>query len=104
MKRIAASLTVVVAIAFAAPARSAEDGKALFAQKCAACHGPDGKGQTPMGKKLGAKDLTGETKEPLEALVKDIENGKPPKMTPYKGKLTDDQIKAIAQFIKNGLK
>jgi cytochrome c6 len=102
MHRIAAALAVVVAVALAAPAR-AEDGKTLFAQKCAACHGPDGKGQTPMGKKLGAKDLSAE-KEPVDVLVKDIENGKPPKMTPYKGKLTDEQIKTLAQFIKAGLK
>jgi mono/diheme cytochrome c family protein len=30
----------------------------LFGQKCAACHGKDGKGQTTMGKKLSIKDLT----------------------------------------------
>ena len=103
MKRILTSLAVVLAVASAAPAR-AEDAKALFAQKCAACHGPDGKGQTPMGKKLGAKDLSGEGKEPLDELVKDIENGKPPKMAAYKGKLSDEQIKALASFIKGGLK
>ena len=57
-----------------------------------------------MGKKLGAKDLSCETNEPLEELVKDIENGKPPKMMAYKGKLTDDQIKALAAFVKGGLK
>ncbi|HEX7622307.1 MAG TPA: cytochrome c [Anaeromyxobacteraceae bacterium] len=104
MKRILTALAVLVAVSLAAPSRAAEDAKALFAQKCAACHGPDGKGQTPMGKKLGAKDLSGEAKEPLDELVKDIENGKPPKMMAYKGKLTDEQIKALATFVKGGLK
>ncbi len=104
MNRIVASLAVCLAVALAAPARAAEDGKALFAQKCASCHGPDGKGQTPMGKKLGAKDLTHEDKEPLDEIVKDIENGKPPKMLAYKGKLTPEQINAVASYIKGGLK
>ncbi|HEX9289570.1 MAG TPA: c-type cytochrome [Anaeromyxobacteraceae bacterium] len=103
MKRIAVALAATFAFGLAAPAR-AEDGKALFAQKCASCHGPDGKGKTKMGEKLGAKDLTKETKEPLAEIVKDIENGKPPKMLAYKGKLTDEQIKAVAEYIKAGLK
>src|SRR5690349_13097955 len=104
MKRILTSLSVLAAVALAAPTRDADDAKALFAQKCASCHGPDGKGQTPMGKKLGAKDLTLEAKSPLDELVKDIETGKPPKMAAYKGKLSDEQIKALATFIKGGLK
>lgn len=104
MKRILTALAVLLAVSLAVPARAAEDAKALFAQKCASCHGPDGKGQTPMGKKLGAKDLSSEAKEPLDELVKDIANGKPPKMMAYKGKLTDDQIKALAAFVKGGLK
>jgi cytochrome c6 len=104
MKRIASVLAVLLAVALAAPARAAEDAKALFAQKCASCHGPDGKGQTAMGKKLGAKDLSKEDKEPLDEIVKDIENGKPPKMAAYKGKLTPEQITALATYIKGGLK
>src|SRR6266516_7114753 len=100
MKRIALALATFALVATA----HAEDGKALFAQKCASCHGPDGKGKTKMGEKLGAKDLTKETKEPLAEIVKDIENGKPPKMLAYKGKLTDEQIKAVAEYIKAGLK
>ena len=30
----------------------------LYAQKCAGCHGKDGKAQTAMGKKLNMKDMT----------------------------------------------
>ena len=104
MNRIVAALAVCLAVALAAPARAAEDGKALFAQKCASCHGPDGKGKTPMGQKLGAMDLSNEDKEPLDEIVKDIENGKPPKMVAYKGKLSPEQIKAVATYIKGGLK
>jgi cytochrome c oxidase cbb3-type subunit 3 len=101
MKRIVAALTLVLAVG--AGAARAEDAKALFAQKCAACHGPDGKGGTAMGKKLGAKDLTAvKLTEPEIAAT--ITNGKPPKMTPYKDKLTGAQIQALAKYVKGGLK
>src|SRR5918912_1787227 len=98
MKRIALALAT---FAFVATAHAA-DGKALFAQKCASCHGQDGKGKTKMGEKLGVKDLTA---LPAGTDVKaTIENGKPPKMTPYKGKLSDAEIAAVAAYVKGGLK
>jgi cytochrome c551/c552 len=36
----------------------AADGKALYEQHCAKCHGADGKGNTKMGQKVGAKDYS----------------------------------------------
>jgi len=41
----------------AAQAGKAEDGQKLFEVNCAKCHGPDGSGNTPIGKAVGAKDL-----------------------------------------------
>ena len=38
----------------------ADRGEELFMLNCQACHGPDGKGQTDVGKALKAKDLTSE--------------------------------------------
>ncbi len=102
MKRVTLALAVCFALGLAAPAR-ADDAKALFASKCAGCHGPDGKGQTNMGKKLGAKDLTA-LGESEAAIAKVIEEGKPPKMLSYKSKLTEEQIKSLAAFVKGGLK
>jgi len=102
MKRLTVALAAVLALAFATPARAA-DGKALFAQKCATCHGPDGKGKTKMGEKLGVKDLT-VTKLSEAEVEATISGGKPPKMLAYKGKLADDEIKALAGFVKGGLK
>jgi len=92
----------VAAALLAATAASAADGKALFGSKCAACHGPDGKGQTTMGKKLGVKDLTVSklTAAEMEAIVT---SGKG-KMTPFAGKLAPAEIKEVAAFVKGGLK
>ena len=102
MKRIAVTLAVLALTAVAGAAR-AEDGKAVFAAKCAICHGPDGKGQSPMGQKLGAKDLT--AAKLTEAQVKaTVENGKAPKMMAFKGKLEPAQIDAVAKYVAGGLK
>ena|SRR5512139_1668360 len=73
-----------------------------FQAKCAACHGKDGKGQSDMAKKLGVKDLTA-TKLPVAEIEKVIANGKG-KMTPWKGKLSDAEISAVAKFVAGGLK
>jgi mono/diheme cytochrome c family protein len=48
---LAAALTSVGSV-------SAAEVKALYDKQCAKCHGPDGKGQTKMGKQSGAKDYT----------------------------------------------
>ena len=100
MKRIAVAAAVLCLVA--TPAR-AEDAKTLYSQKCASCHGASGKGDTAMGKKLGAPDLT-KIKDSEAQVVAAITNGKPPKMTPYKDKLTTDQIAALAKYVKGGLK
>ncbi len=94
-------LVAALAASLAAPAL-AVDAAALFASKCAACHGKDGKG-TPTGKKMGAKDLAGETSEPVAEIAGDIANGKG-KMPGFKGKLSPEEIDAIAQYVKAGLK
>ena len=74
----------------------------MFQKKCAVCHGKDGKGTTPMGQKLGLKDLTQTTATEGE-ITKVITDGRG-KMTPFKGKLTDAEIAAVAKFVKAGLK
>jgi cytochrome c6 len=98
MKRI----VVAAALLLFAGSALAEDAKALFQQKCAVCHGKGGKGDTPMGQKLGIADLT-QTKMKHEQIEKVISDGKG-KMTGYKGKLSDAQISELAKFIEGGLK
>jgi cytochrome c6 len=98
MKRIA----LVLAAAFVlAPLARAEDAAAIYQSKCKMCHGPDGKG-TPVGIKMGAKDLT-VTKLSEAEIAKTVEEGRG-KMTPFKGKLEPAQIQAVAKYVKGGLK
>ena len=56
MKRLI--LISAVALTMAAMSASAADPKETYDKACAKCHGPDGKGDTKMGKKLEIKDLT----------------------------------------------
>ena len=82
--------------AFAADPSAAD----LYKSKCQSCHGPDGKATT-IGKKLGARDFQDPdvAKMSEEELAKITTDGKN-KMPAYKGKLKDDQIKALAKYIK----
>ncbi|HEU5400824.1 MAG TPA: cytochrome c [Terriglobales bacterium] len=76
----------------------ADSGADTFKAKCAMCHGPDGKKENPA---MGTKALTGPDiqKMSVAEFVAVITNGKG-KMPAYKGKLTDEQIKAVAEFVK----
>lgn len=92
----------------AVPAAADEIGD-IYVKKCATCHGRDGKGQTIMGKKLSIKDLTapGELAKftddqivtQIRDGVKDPATGKD-RMTAFKDKLTDDQMKALTKFVR----
>ncbi|HZV35849.1 MAG TPA: cytochrome c [Verrucomicrobiae bacterium] len=85
----------------------AGDSAETWEKTCAKCHGPDGKGDTKMGKKLDIKDLT-DTKfqesltddqafKAVKEGVKDSE-GKV-KMKPAEG-LSDDDIKGMIAYVR----
>ncbi|HYG67687.1 MAG TPA: cytochrome c [Anaeromyxobacteraceae bacterium] len=95
-------LAVVVALVAFAGVASANDGGAVFAKRCAACHGKDGKGQTPVAKKLGVKDLTATTLD-RKGVEQIVTEGKG-KMAGFKGKLTDQEIQSVSSYVKKGLK
>ena len=56
MKNIFRASLVVLTVAFALSTCFA-DAAADYKAKCATCHGPDGKGDTAMGKTMKVKDL-----------------------------------------------
>ncbi|HMS78148.1 MAG TPA: cytochrome-c oxidase, cbb3-type subunit III [Burkholderiaceae bacterium] len=75
----------------------AELGKGKFAV-CAACHGPDGKGNQA----LGAPNLTDKVwlhGGGQQAVVAMINNGKDNMMPAWSGKLTDGQIHVLASYV-----
>ena len=103
--------TLVLAIALLGAAvvtATAADVKETWEKTCAKCHGPDGKGQTKMGQKLGIKDYTdakvqGEMKD--EEAFKAVKEGLKDKegkilMKPAEG-VTDDEIKALVQHVRS---
>lgn len=92
---------LVLALLVVTPALYAADGAAIYKSKCAMCHGPDGAGQTTMGKNMKLRDLrSADVQKQTDAeLVKWIADGKG-KMPAYKGKLSADEINALVAFIR----
>jgi len=103
MKRLITILTLSILVA--APSAFAggggADGAAVYKAKCAMCHGPDGAGQTTMGKNLKVRALGSADvqKQTDAALAKWIADGKG-KMPAYKSKLSADEIAALVDFIR----
>jgi len=93
---------VVLAILFisARVVRAADDVAGLYKTKCASCHGPDGSGNTPVGKSLKIPDLTSADvqKKSDQELAEITEKGKG-KMPPTKG-ITAEQAKQLAAHIR----
>jgi mono/diheme cytochrome c family protein len=61
-----------------APVRSLKQLKAFFVTQCARCHGPDGSGHSPEGKKLVGIDFTDaawQARESDAEMVKTIRKG-----------------------------
>jgi mono/diheme cytochrome c family protein len=84
-----------------APPLHGQDAAGLYKAKCAACHGADGKGNSPMAKKLGVRDLASpdvqkQTDDELFAIIQKGKN----KMPAYASSLKDAQIKDLVAYIR----
>ena len=105
MKLIQGICRTAVAAAVVAAPGDAVMGKAVYEQRCLACHGPQGKGDGPTGKVLvpPAADFTSAaSKKKTDAeLLKTIENGKPSTaMVAWKGLLSDQDIQNALAYVK----
>jgi len=80
----------------------AQSGTEIFKGKCAVCHGPDAKGQGPMGKSLHVPDLTSpEVQKQSDAELADtITKGKN-KMPAYGDKLSKEQIGQLVAYVRD---
>ncbi|MGH9680337.1 MAG: c-type cytochrome [Candidatus Acidiferrales bacterium] len=85
----------------AAQAGKAEAGKPLFETNCAKCHGPDGSGDTPIGKAVGAKDLRAEEAKKLTdaQIATQISQGKN-NMPPFGDALDKAKISDIIAYVR----
>lgn len=102
-------LIIIGLAAFIVPvlAARAADAKETYEKDCAKCHGKEGKGDTKMGQKSGAKDYSdAKVQEELkdDAAVKAIKEGFKDKegkqlMKPSEG-LSDDDIKALVAHMR----
>lgn len=95
------SILLVTLFSLLATVGFGADTASTYKAKCKACHGVDGKA-TAVGKKLGARDFQDPavaimSKEDLESITKDGKN----KMPAYKGKISDQHISDLAQYIKD---
>jgi cytochrome c6 len=95
------SLFVVSLIAFSTSSSRAQNaGETVFKSKCAACHGPDGKGETPTGKTLKVKDFASEDVQKMsDADLSTAISGGKGKMPAYKT-LTPDQVKDLVAYVR----
>ena len=97
------ALALLAAVAFAATP------EANYKQHCSKCHGPDGKAQTRLGKKSGAKDLSDKqaaAKLTDEEAFRTIKLGRKDKngdekMDAFGGDLSDKEITELVAYIRS---
>jgi cytochrome c oxidase cbb3-type subunit 3 len=84
-----------------AQAGKAENGQKLFDENCSKCHGPDGSGNTQIGKAVGAKDLrTPEAQKLTNAQIStQIDQGKG-NMPPFTGTFSKEQVNDLIAYVR----
>jgi len=100
-------LLLVAAMAAGTLCAGAADGKALYVKNCAKCHGPDGKGQTQMGKRYGAKDYTSakvqdelKDEDALKAVKKGYKDKDGKEVMKPSEDLSDSDMKAVIAYLR----
>ena len=80
---------------------TAGDGAETFKAKCASCHGPDGTGQTAVGKAMKIRDLTSADVQAKtdNQLYETIAKGKG-KMPGYEKTVGADKCKELVAYIR----
>jgi mono/diheme cytochrome c family protein len=97
--RFIASLAAVLFAASLSSFAAAPNGAALYKTKCAGCHGPNGEGK-PAVKAPALKGTTRDSSQITEHLTKGESGSKPPHNKGISG-LTEEQVKAIADYVKS---
>jgi mono/diheme cytochrome c family protein len=98
---------IIIGIALAAVAllcsvaQADDSAETIYKAKCAMCHGPDGKGDTPAGKAMKVNDLSsGDVQKMSDSDLSAVISGGKGKMPAYKA-FTPDQLKGLAAFVRS---
>ena len=96
------AITIVFIAACGLAWAGAPEGKAVFAEKCQACHGPNGEGKPAIAKMfkvemhpLGSKEIQALS----DADIKKVVTGGHGKMKPVAG-LSDKQVDDVIAFVR----
>jgi mono/diheme cytochrome c family protein len=92
---------IVISLATALPAHADDASAKLYQAKCVACHGPDGSGNTTVGKTLKLRDFRDPDvqKQSDADLTAIIAKGKN-KMPAYEKSLKPDEIKGLVALVR----
>ena len=108
-KRVFGTLLLTTAVLTLGPLKwtratdvRSSSGENIFRAKCAICHGVDGSGRTPNGKKLKVPDLRSDEvqKRPDDELSDIIMNGKRD-MPPFEKKVSGDKLQQVIIYVRS---
>ena len=102
MKVVTTMLLLIATMGFGVRSLPAAPGEDTFKAKCAACHGQDGSGNTPMGTRMKIRDLRSAEvqKQSDDELASIIANGKPP-MPGFAKSLDKTAIHNLVLYIRS---
>jgi len=96
-----AVLVLVVALPSVLPASGQSTVQTVYKSKCAMCHAIDGSGDTPAGKKFGARDFrSSEVQNQTDAQLIEISTKGKNKMPGFGKTLSAEQIKQLVAYIR----
>jgi cytochrome c6 len=101
LKHAIPAAALILVLVFASRSSLAQNAALdTYKSKCIACHGPDGFGNTPVGKAMAVKpykapDVLKLSNADLTAIIKNGKNNMPA----FSGQLTDAQIKDLLAYI-----
>lgn len=102
MRRMVSSCGILAGMLVCASLLLAQNpGETVYKSKCMHCHGVTGLADTSMGKTLKVKPITDPAvkKMSLKEMVDAVRNGMG-KMQPYKGSLSEMEIKESTEFFR----
>jgi cytochrome c6 len=94
-------LGVALIAVCAGPSKAQSPAETVYKAKCAMCHGPDGKGETPAGKSMkahsfAAPEVVKMSDDELETVIAKGKN----KMPAFGGKLKKEQIEQLVGYVR----